>query len=93
MSLAFAAAGLGAAADAFRWAASNRDILSTNLSLGSRAHWATAISFEEACDIGEEFLQDAIYYVEGDHLYVSHCDSRRVKSPISKFSQKFRPIG
>ena len=55
--------------------------------------WATAISFGEACDIGEEFLQDAIYYVEGDHLYVSHCDSRRVKTPISEFSVKIRPMG
>ena len=55
--------------------------------------WATAISFDEACEIGEEFLQDAIYYVEGDHLYVSHCDSRRVKTPISKFSLKIRPMG
>ena len=48
--------------------------------------WATAISFDEACDIGEEFLQDAIYYVVGDDLYVSHCDSRRVKTPISAVS-------
>ena len=55
--------------------------------------WATAISFDEACDIGEEFLQDAIYYFEGDHLYVSNCDSRRVKTPISEFSVKIRPMG
>ena len=55
--------------------------------------WATAISFDEACDIGEEFLQDAIYYVEGDHLYVSLCDSRRVKTPISEFSVKIRLMG
>ena len=55
--------------------------------------WATAISFGEACDIGEEFLQDAIYYVVGNDLYVSHCDSRRVKTPISKFSVKICPMG
>ena len=55
--------------------------------------WATAISFDEACDIGKEFLQDAIYYVEGDQLYVSHCDSRRAKTSISKFSLKIRPMG
>ena len=55
--------------------------------------WATAISLDEACEIGEELLQDAIYYVEGDRLYVSHCDSRRVKTPISKFSLKIRPMG
>ena len=54
--------------------------------------WAIAISFDEACDIGEEFLQDAIYYVVGDDLFVSHCDSRRVKTPISKFSLEIRPI-
>ena len=56
-------------------------------------YWATAISFDEGCDIGEEFLQDAIYYVEGDQLYVSHCDSRRAKTSISKFSLKIRPMG
>ncbi|MAA68291.1 MAG: hypothetical protein CL915_05895 [Deltaproteobacteria bacterium] len=55
--------------------------------------WAVAVSFDEACDIGEEFLQDAIYYIEGDELYVSHCDSRRIKTPISKFSLKIRPRG
>ena len=55
--------------------------------------WATAISFDEACDIGEEFLQDAIYYVEGVHLYVSHCDPRRIKTSISEFSVKIRPMG
>jgi len=54
--------------------------------------WAIAISFDEACDIGEEFLQDTIYYVVGDDLFVSHCDSRRVKTPISKFSVKIRPM-
>ncbi len=54
--------------------------------------WATAISFEEACDIGEEFLQDAIYYVEGDNLFISHCDARRSKTLISKFSEKIRPM-
>ena len=55
--------------------------------------WAVAVSLDEACDIGEEFLQDAIYYIEGDELYVSHCDSRRIKTPISKFSLKIRPRG
>ena len=55
--------------------------------------WATAISFEEACDFREEFLQDPIYYLEGDHLYVSHCDSRRVKTPINKSSLEIRPTG
>jgi hypothetical protein len=30
--------------------------------------------------------------LQGGHLYVSHCDSRRVKTPISKFSLEIRPI-
>ena len=55
--------------------------------------WAVSMSFTEACDLGEEFLQDAIYYVEGDQLYVSHCDSRRAKTSISKLSVKIRPMG
>ena len=44
--------------------------------------WAVAVSFDEACDIGKEFLQDAIYYVERNNLFVSYCDSRRVKNLI-----------
>jgi hypothetical protein len=35
--------------------------------------WAVDISFADACKIGGEFRQDAIYYVEGDKLKVSHC--------------------
>jgi hypothetical protein len=39
--------------------------------------WAVAISFETACDVGLKFKQDAVYFVRGGDLFVSHCDGRR----------------
>ena len=54
--------------------------------------WAVDLSFDEACDIGKEFLQDAIYYVERNNLFVSYCDSRRAKNLIGQFSLKIRPM-
>lgn len=39
--------------------------------------WAAVIPFDEACDLGLEFKQDAIYHVAGDDLCVTYCDDRR----------------
>ena len=39
--------------------------------------WAVALPFHEACDLGEDFRQDALYVVKGDVLFVSYCDERR----------------
>ncbi len=39
--------------------------------------WITSLGFDLACDIGNQYLQDALYYVIDDELYVSHCDQRR----------------
>jgi hypothetical protein len=41
--------------------------------------WAVAIDFGKACEIGREFKQHAIYYVEGDELSVSLCASEETK--------------
>lgn len=47
--------------------------------------WAAPCSFEQGCDTGLAFLQDAIYFVEGDALYVSHCDARRRRVRVGAF--------
>lgn len=36
--------------------------------------WAVPLDFSSACDLGLQFLQDAIYYVEHDQLFVSKCE-------------------
>jgi len=47
--------------------------------------WAVELDFDTACDIGHRYRQDAIYYVEGDELYVSYCDQRRSRVPVGPF--------
>jgi hypothetical protein len=39
--------------------------------------WGAALSFDDACDIGLLFKQDAIFYIIKKTLYVSYCDQRR----------------
>jgi hypothetical protein len=43
----------------------------------SEPGWAAAMPFEDACELGEQLQQVAIYHVSGDHLSVSYCDQRR----------------
>ena len=50
--------------------------------------WATAMGLNEACDLGQWFKQDAIYYVQKDKLYVSYCDKRRGLVPIGPFTER-----
>ena len=50
--------------------------------------WAAALPFPEACDLGARFLQDAIYWVEGDVFAVSHCDDRRAAVPVGSFRER-----
>lgn len=50
--------------------------------------WAAALSFDEGCDLGREFRQDAIYYVTGDALFVSYCDARRKPEPAGRFRER-----
>ena len=52
--------------------------------------WAVALSFEAACDLGQQFRQDAIYFVEGDMLFVSYCDARRARVPVGTFCARVR---
>lgn len=47
--------------------------------------WAAPLSWQEACDLGRKFKQDAIYFVKDGTLFVSHCDQRRKLIPIGPF--------
>lgn len=50
--------------------------------------WAAEISFEEACNIGLRFKQDALYHVKADKLSVSYCDERRKLVPVGSFRER-----
>ena|SRR5437870_12644793 len=50
--------------------------------------WAVEISFDDACGYGLRFKQDAIYYVTGDALWVSHCDQRRRMVLVGNFRER-----
>ena len=50
--------------------------------------WAAAVPFDEACDLGRDFRQDALYVVRSDTLYVSYCDARRALIPVGSFRSR-----
>jgi hypothetical protein len=50
--------------------------------------WAVATDFESACDIGQRWQQDAIYFVRLDKLSVSHCDDRRCPVHVGGFRER-----
>lgn len=54
--------------------------------------WAIGLPFDDACDLGLMYLQDAIYFVDADRLYVTHCDERREKLYVGKFRSRLKPL-
>ena len=52
--------------------------------------WAAYLSFSDACDLGGQFRQDAIYFVRDDQLFVSHCDSRREEILVGSIRERLR---
>jgi hypothetical protein len=44
--------------------------------------WAATLPFDDTCDIGLKYLQDAIYFVSDNYLFVSFCDARRKLIPV-----------
>jgi hypothetical protein len=50
--------------------------------------WAAPLPFQEACDLGDRFLQDALYVVRDDRLFVSYCDERRALVPVGLFRER-----
>lgn len=59
----------------------------------SEPGWAVALSFEVACNLGQQFRQDAIYYIVGDVLHVSFCDQRRAQVLIGPFRSRVHLTG
>lgn len=52
--------------------------------------WAAELSFSEACDLGCQFRQDALYFVRDDQLFVSHCNLRRGEILVGAFRERLR---
>lgn len=50
--------------------------------------WAASVPFDLACDLGRAFLQDAVYYVTADELFVTFCDERRALVPVGPFRER-----
>ena len=51
--------------------------------------WALVMPFNEACDLGLRYKQDAIYCVKGDALSVTYCDARRALVSVGEFRSRF----
>jgi len=44
-------------------------------------------SFDQACDLGEKYFQDAIYFVKDNILFVSKCNKKnRQLTKVGQFS-------
>jgi len=54
--------------------------------------WAVQLPFDVACDLGRMFLQDAIYVIDVDQLFVSYCDDRREKVFVGEFLRRLIPM-
>lgn len=52
--------------------------------------WAAPLPFDDACDLGDRFLQDALYVVRDDRLFVSYCDQRRALVPVGLFRERLQ---
>ena len=50
--------------------------------------FAARLSFEQACDLGLRYEQDAIYFISSGTLFVSHCDNRRALKPVARFQER-----
>ena len=48
-------------------------------------------SWQDACDLGLKYRQDAIYVVKEDQLFVTFCDTRRQLVPVAAFSDRVNP--
>jgi hypothetical protein len=50
--------------------------------------WGSELDGESAGGWGGDFLQDAIYFVAGDELFVSHCDTSRGLISVGPFRER-----
>lgn len=58
------------------------------ITLHSEPGWMVNCSWEQGCEIGMQFKQDAIYFVSGDTLTVSYCDGRRTQVLVGAFLKR-----
>lgn len=52
--------------------------------------WAVEMAFSDACDLGLRYLQDAIYFVSGDELWVSLCAEPRERALLGGFRERIQ---
>ncbi len=50
--------------------------------------WAFEMPFQDACDVGVTFRQEALFWIRGDELFVSYCDHRRELRALGRFRQR-----
>jgi hypothetical protein len=53
--------------------------------------WAVDLPLNEGCNIGQRFLQDAIYHVRNDELSVMSCNEQRVLTRVGSFRHRLDP--
>ena len=52
--------------------------------------WAVEMDLADACDLGLRYLQDAIYFVSGDELWVSLCAEPRERAFVGGFRERLK---
>jgi hypothetical protein len=60
--------------------------------LHSEPGWAAAIPLIDAKEIGTAFKQDAIYWIDGDEVFVTSCNERSGLSRIGSFAQRLHVL-
>lgn len=50
--------------------------------------WAVAMTQDEALQLGRDFLQDAIFVVQGDALLVAPCNSPQAPQALGRFRER-----
>jgi hypothetical protein len=52
--------------------------------------WAVEMDLAEACDLGLRYLQDAIYFVTGDELWVTLCAEPRDRAFVGGLRERIQ---
>lgn len=52
--------------------------------------WAVEMALSDSCDLGLRYLQDAIYFVSGDELWVSLCAEPRERAFVGGFRERLK---
>lgn len=57
----------------------------------SEPSWVAEMPVREGCGVGKQFLQDAIYWVERDRLFVIQCEFPNRLVFVGTFSRRLDP--